>query len=136
MKLDKITKEWLLEYVNDVLIQQGIPLDKGNMVITTYSTPPDSEKLVITEHDTIDSVINALNLNDNTSTFFVDYKLSDEYISLVYVEIYNDADGDDVSFDFGFFGDVYKSNTGEKIIRYKYEDILKKENLIKLMAKI
>lgn len=135
MKLDKITKDWLLEYVNDVLIQQGRPLDKGNMVITTYSSPDN--KLVIKEHDTIDTVINELNLNNsNTSTFFVDYKLLDEYISLVYVEIYNDADGDDVSFDFGFFGDVYKSNTGEKIIRYKYEDILKKDSLIKLMAKI
>ena len=135
MKLDKITKEWLLEYVNDTLIQQGIPLDKGNMVITTYSSS-DNNKLVIKEHDTIDSVINELNLNNNTNTFFVDYKLLDEYISLVYGDIYSDVDEDDVSFDFSYFGDVYKSNTCEKITRYKYEDILKKDNIIKLMAKI
>ena len=132
MKLDKITKDWLLEYVNDVLIQQDRPLDKGNMVITTYSSS-DNNKLVIKEHDTIDSAINELNLNKNTSTFFVDYKLLDEYISLAYSEVY---DGYDVNFDFSYFGDAYKSNTCEKITHYKYEDILKKENLIKLMAKI
>lgn len=135
MKLDKITKEWLLEYVNDVLIQQGRPLDKSNIVITTY-LPSKDDTIVIKEHDTIDSVINELNLNNNTNTFFVDYKLLDEYISLVYCDIYSDADGDDVYFDFSYFGDAYKSNTAEKISGYEYEDILKKDSLIKLMGKI
>lgn len=134
MRLNRITKDELLNYVNDVLIQYGTPLDIDNMVITTYSSAPNNIGIAIMEHDNIDSVINVFKSDNDKTTFFVDYKLLDEYITMAYIEVggYRST----LSFDFSFFGDAYKTNTCEKITHYKYEDILKKENLIKLMAKI
>ena len=83
MTLDNITKDELLNYVNDKLIQEGRPLDKGNMVITTYALASNNTYTIIREHDNINSVNNSLTL-DNKDVFFVDYKILDEYISIVY----------------------------------------------------
>lgn len=134
MRLNRISKDELLNYVNDVLIQYGTPLDMDNMVITTYSTPPNNIGITIMEHDNIDSVINVFKSDNDKTTFFVDYKILDEYITMAYIEVggYRST----LSFDFSFFGDAYKTNIDDKFARYDYEAILKKANILKLTTKI